>query len=121
MKFIMSTIPDKDEHHPCKKPMENNSALLAVVQNLQIEKENSLEKSQVAPFQVLVAFIDDLIRNDFNRLLSILYRVDISEEKLKQKLAQSKESTIPSAEIIAHLLIEREQEKIVSRAKYRSK
>ncbi|SFB71715.1 hypothetical protein [Kaistella jeonii] len=98
--------------------MENNKALINVVTNLQIE-ENTGDKSSANQFEVLVAFIDDLIRNDFNRLLSILYRVDISEQKLKRKLAENKETTVRSAEIIAQLLLDREEEKIISRAKYK--
>ena len=94
--------------------MENNKALINVITNLQIE-----EKSNAEQFEVLVAFIDDLIRNDFNRLLSILYRVDISEQKLKMKLAENKKTTVRSAEIIAQLLLDREEEKIISRAKYK--
>ena len=98
--------------------MENTKALTTVVQNLQIEAVASAQ-SNADQFEILVSFIDDLIRNDFNRLLSILYRVDISEQKLKRKLAENKETKVRSAEIIAHLLIEREEEKILSRAKYR--
>ncbi|WP_226065026.1 hypothetical protein [Kaistella polysaccharea] len=98
--------------------MENTKALTTVVQNLQIEAVASAQ-SDADQFEILVSFIDDLIRNDFNRLLSILYRVDISEQKLKIKLAKNKETKVRSAEIIAHLLIEREEEKILSRAKYR--
>lgn len=99
--------------------MQNNQALSTIIKNLHIEEENDLEKSQSENFQILVNFIDDLIQNDFNRLVSILYRVDISEQKLKLKLAENKDSNIRSAEIIANLLIEREQEKIRSREKYR--
>lgn len=98
--------------------MENNQALQAVVQNLQIE-ENTAAKSTQEQFELLVNFIDNLIQTDFNRLLHILYRVDISEQKLKTKLAENKETTVRSAEVIAQLLIEREEEKIISRAKYR--
>ena len=100
--------------------METNKALTAVIQNLQIEKAVS-EESGSAQFKVLVAFLDDLIRNDFNRLLSILYRVDISEEKLKRTLAEHTGSDRPSAELIAELMVEREAEKIRSREKYRRK
>ena len=100
--------------------METNKALTAVVQNLQIEKAAS-EESGSAQFKVLVAFLDNLIRNDFNRLLSILYRVDISEEKLKRTLADHQGSNIQSAELIAQLMVEREAEKIRSREKYRPK
>ena len=98
--------------------MEHNKALTAVVNDLQIEETIS-ERSSAEQLEVLVTFIDDLIRNDFNRLLSILYRVDISEEKLKRMLAENKDTQVRSAELIAQLLVEREQEKIISRAKYR--
>ena len=98
--------------------MEHNKALFAVVNDLQIEETVS-ERSSEEQLKVLVSFIDDLIRNDFNRLLSILYRVDISEEKLKRMLAENKDTQVRSAELIAELLVEREQEKIISRAKYR--
>lgn len=101
--------------------MEKNDALIAVVNNLQITNKNTGSETDEKQFELLVEFIDDLIRNDFNRLLSILYRVDISEEKLKLKLAQNKETPVPSAEIIAQLLIDREAEKMVSREKYRKK
>ena len=98
--------------------MEHNKALTAVVNGLQIEETVS-ERSSAEQLEVLVTFIDDLIRNDFNGLLSILYRVDISEEKLKRTLAENKDTQVQSAELIAELLVEREQEKIISRAKYR--
>lgn len=101
--------------------MENTKAMINIITNLQItEEETGVEKSKSEQFKVVVDFIDDLIQNDFNRLLSILYRVDISEEKLKLNLAEHKDRNIPSAEIIANLLIEREEEKIRSREKYRS-
>lgn len=101
--------------------MENTKAIINIITNLQItQEETTLEKSKSGQFKVVVDFINDLIQNDFNRLLSILYRVDISEEKLKLKLAEHKDRKIPSAEIIANLLIEREEEKITSRKKYRS-
>ena len=98
--------------------MEHDKALLAVITNLQIDDHNQ-EKSGTEQFELLADFIDDLIRNDFNRLLSILYRIDISEEKLKRKLVENKDTKVRSAEIIARLLIDREEEKIISRAKYR--
>ena len=41
--------------------MDNNKALTAVIQNLQIEKA-AAEESGTAQFEVLVAFLDDLIQ-----------------------------------------------------------
>lgn len=71
-------------------------------------------------FEILEQHIDYLINCDFNKLLSILYRVDVSEEKLRKALAENK-SKIPAARIIALLMIERENEKIEFRAKYSKK
>ena len=99
--------------------MENDKALNTVVNNLDLVELNSDQKSNDEQLAILVAFIDNLIRNDFNRLVSILYRVDISEAKLKQKLAENIDHKVPAAETIARLFIEREEEKIISRAKYR--
>ena len=98
--------------------MENQKALSTLLSHLQ-GKEQDEHQSNTNQFKTVVAFIDDLIQNDFNRLLSILYRVDISEEKLKVRLAESKETKRPAAEIIADLLVEREAEKIRSREKYK--
>lgn len=99
--------------------MENNKALNTVVNNLDLLEINRDQKSNAEQFAILVDFIDDLIRNDFSRLVSILYQVDISEAKLKQKLAENIDNKVPAAETIARLFIEREEEKIISRAKYR--
>lgn len=99
--------------------MQKNTALSTILTNLQIEEKTTAKNSSEEQFQLVVDFIDHLIQNDFNRLLTILYRVDISEQKLKAALAQNKDTNINSAFIIANLLLEREEEKIRSRAKYR--
>lgn len=57
--------------------------------------------------------INDLIANDFSRLISLLYRLDISEKKLRQSLATS--ATISAGDIIAEMIIERQKEKIKTR------
>lgn len=57
--------------------------------------------------------INELIEHDFGKLVNILYRVDVSEQKLK-KLLQSN-SDKDAAAIITGLIIERQKEKIKSR------
>jgi len=57
--------------------------------------------------------INDLILRDFSRLIQILYRVDVSEQKLKDLLKQYPNTTAGS--IIAPLIIERQEKKIESR------
>ena len=65
----------------------------------------------------LASVIDDLIANDFGRLVQILYRLDISEKRLKELLAaqQGRDASI----VIAKLIIEREKQKIESRKNFR--
>lgn len=65
----------------------------------------------------LTAFINDLIKNDFQRLVSILYKVDVEEAKLKRILKE--EAGKDAATIISTLIIEREIQKIESRERFK--
>ena len=61
----------------------------------------------------LSAYINDLIIHDFERLVSLLYRIDIDEKKLKSLL--SFHPDINSGDTIAAMIIERQLQKIKSR------
>jgi hypothetical protein len=65
----------------------------------------------------LAAYIRNLINNDFQKLISILYRLDVSEKKLKDLLAQTNSD---AGFIIADAIIERQSEKIISRKNFNS-
>jgi hypothetical protein len=67
--------------------------------------------------QNLVDFINSLIINDFSKLVTILYRVDVDENKLKKILKE--QAGTDAAQIIAGLIIEREQQKAETRKKFR--
>jgi hypothetical protein len=76
-------------------------------------------KDETEQKQILADKINDLLLHDFERLVSILYRLDVSESKLKSLLKQ-----YPGTDagiIIASLMIERQEEKIISRQKYKTK
>jgi hypothetical protein len=60
--------------------------------------------------------INSLLVGDFDRLISILYRMDVSELKLKQLLKENQAED--AAKIIARLMIERQAEKIKSRQQF---
>ncbi len=64
-------------------------------------------------FERLSSAINHLIVNDFERLVSILYRLDISEARLTALLAQKRDEH--AADTIALLILERQLEKIKSR------
>ena len=66
---------------------------------------------------LLVDKIDYLLSHDFEKLLWILYRVDVNETKAKEMLVQH--SAENPAEILADLVIEREMQKAITRIKFR--
>ena len=91
--------------------MKNEQVLEEVSKELEvIVKDDSITK------QVLVEKINDLINNDFQKLVLILYRMDVSEIKLKQFLNENAGTN--AAIIIADLMIERQSEKIRSRQQF---
>ena len=61
--------------------------------------------------------VNYLIVNDFQKLVSILYRVDVSESKLKQLLKE--ENHGDAGKIIAELIIERQLQKIKTRQQFK--
>jgi hypothetical protein len=63
----------------------------------------------------LSIFLNQLIQRDFHSLVALLYRIDISEPKLKQLLDQMDEN---AGDIIAVMIIERELEKLQSRREH---
>lgn len=68
-----------------------------------MEKElNEIE--QLSPND-LISYINDCIKHDFNKLVQLLYRIDVSEQKLK-KILQS-HPNIDAARLIAEVIIER--------------
>jgi len=62
------------------------------------------ELEQLGP-SGLIAFINDCIQHDFNKLVQLLYRIDVSEEKLKYILQLNPNED--AAKLIAAVIIER--------------
>ena len=87
--------------------------------NKQIDTNLTEDISSNELQQKLTVFINDLILNDFQKLISILYKVDVDEKKLKRILKEN--AGTDAGEIIAGLIIEREIQKIETRKKFGSK
>ena len=62
---------------------------------------------------ILANKINDWINNDFNKLIHVLYRIDVSETKINQLLKENR--SLFAADILADLIIERQLEKIKTR------
>lgn len=95
--------------------MKDDTPLRLLIDKLDIIVENPDNEENL--LRALSQYIEHLIQTDFNRLLLILYRVDVSEQKLRSTIAHN-ESNQLAGHIIAILLIEREIEKIKSRKLY---
>ena len=85
-----------------------------------LNKELSIEFSEKISFSELhlqlSTYINSLIKNDFDKLITYLYRIDVNEQKLKALLQQYPNED--AGNIIATLIIERQQQKIKTREQF---
>ncbi len=86
-----------------------NSQLNIILPQIISDEELHLRLSEI---------IDHLIEKDFKKLVYVLYKVDVSEVKLKQLLHSADNEK--ASDIIAQLIIERQTQKIASRKKFTS-
>jgi hypothetical protein len=93
----------------------DNAALIQ-----QVNKELAIELAEKISMQdlhlQLSQYINHLIVNNFEQLVSLLYRIDVSEKKLTALLQKPQQAA--AGNIIATLIIERQIEKIEARKKY---
>ena len=81
--------------------------------NLQAKEEISYDQA----FLMIVRVVEDLLSKHFNGLINVLYRIDVSEEKLKGALALSNDN--PTS-VIAKMILDRQLQKVALRKKYSS-
>ncbi|MEO6548954.1 MAG: hypothetical protein ABIN94_13185 [Ferruginibacter sp.] len=95
------------------------------MQHSELVKEINKNMSMVLPIEISLAdlqaqlaiYINRLIQTDFQKLIMLLYRIDVSEPKLKKVLSQQPQED--AGEIIALLIIERQLQKIKTRQQFR--
>lgn len=97
--------------------MENRALIQQINKEFVIELADEISLAQI--HQQLSVYINNLILNNFEQLISLLYRVDISEKKLSALL--KKPQHLQTGNIIATLIIERQIEKIQSRKLFSKK
>lgn len=89
-----------------------DNKLITLLQNyLSIDLHDPLDEKEL--LLRVQKKVNELIENNFQGLTNILYRIDVSEQKLKQLLQES--GGEDAAAIIAGLIVERQKEKIKSR------
>ena len=65
----------------------------------------------------LAAFVNHLINSDFEKLVFLLYRIDVRESTIKQLLAPPSNNN--ASELIADAIIRRQLEKIENRQQFK--
>lgn len=93
--------------------MEKRITTLKEVLHQLVPADFSLCRDEIDLQTSLAAYINELIIHDFERLVQLLYRIDVSEQKLKQLLREKKGTD--AGILIAQLIIQRQWEKIESR------
>ena len=88
-------------------PLLNNELALELPEKLSITE---LEEQ-------LTQHINHLINTDFEKLVYYLYRIDVNETKMKELLQQQQGEN--AAQLIARLIIDRQLQKIKSRAEHK--
>ena len=94
--------------------MENDELIRLLNKELVIEI--AVKKSYNEIHTELATYINNLIKNDFDKLITYLYRIDVNEQKLKSLLQQTPNED--AGNIIATLIIERQQQKIKIRQQF---
>ena len=93
-----------------------NSIVAGINNSLELELKETISMDELK--NLLSGYIHHLINNNFNKLVGILYRIDVSEIKLRKLLEDNPAED--AGMIIAELIIERQIQKIKSRENYRT-
>lgn len=83
----------------------------------EVEKAFNIQLEETS-FQHLVNYIQHLIQTDFEKLIFLLYKIDVSENNLKKLLQQNTNTN--TAEIIAKTIVERFEQKIKTKQSFKS-
>jgi len=97
--------------------MNNEELLTELKKDLQIELAEKMSLDETK--KILSGHINYLINHDFEKLVSLLYRIDVSENKLKNLLLENKNTN--AGALIAELIIERQLQKIKTRKEFSAK
>ncbi len=97
--------------------MEQQEIIHIINADLAIALPASMDAAEL--LAALAAYINQLIKTDFEKLVALLYRIDVHEDKLRHYL--SNHANKDAGDIIAALIIERTAQKIKYKKEYNSK
>ncbi len=86
--------------------------------SFKITFNNKEESAYSELFNQILPLVDELLNDNYPKLLAMLYRIDIDEDFLNKKLKESAQAD--TDEVIADLIIKRELQKVIIREIYSS-
>ena len=95
--------------------MNNEILVREINKNMSIALPDEISLDELQ--KRLGVYVNELIQTNFQKLIMLLYRIDVSEQKLKQLLQVQPQEN--AGDIIAALIIERQLQKIKSRQQFR--
>jgi Asp-tRNA(Asn)/Glu-tRNA(Gln) amidotransferase B subunit len=97
--------------------MENKELVEQINKELAVTLPEKISMEEL--YEKLSIHINNLIQNNFEQLINLLYRIDISESKIRALLQTNPDNN--AGNTIAALIIERQLQKIKSREQFRQK
>ncbi len=94
--------------------MAETNLVNSINESLQLSIPSQSGRDELLRF--LTAHINSLINSNVEKLVSLLYRLDINEDKIRTSLDNNHGQD--AAPLIAELIIERQEQKIRSRQQY---
>jgi len=91
--------------------MENKELIRLLNNDLPVELPDHLSQEEI--HSRLADWINERIKHDFEKLIALLYRIDVHEQKLRTLLRQFPDED--AGRIIASLILERQEQKEKSR------
>jgi len=87
--------------------------------NFEITFKGKDESPYQELYSQILPLIDELLNDDYPKLMAMLYRIDLDEEFLNRKLKENKQAD--TDEVITDLIIKRELQKVIIRELYSAK
>ena len=98
-----------------ERPTDRSELIKDLRRSYGWELEDSLSQQQLE--DILAATLNEWIRSDFNRLVQFLYRIDISESRLRLLLEEN--TGKDTGQLLARLVLERQWQKIQTRRQFK--
>jgi hypothetical protein len=86
--------------------------------SIEITFKGGLESPYQELYNQILPLIEELLNEDYPKLMAMLYRIDLEEEFLTRKLKEN--SHVDTDEVITDLILKRELQKVIIRELYRN-